>query len=99
MDPEESVRPCCSEATCPLEEISLALDPDDPLPERIRFAACKIAETCGKLSASILRQCFPKIFEAPSECRLCDEFVLAYQTERDGLEGKRDIDGRRGSAG
>ena len=96
MDESKS-RPCCHEETCPREEISRLTDPGGPMSARARFAACKIAETCGKLSTENLRYCFSKMFEAPPECQLCDEFLLAYKIERDAQLGKRDIEESRSS--
>ena len=82
-------RPCCNESTCPREEISKWLNPDAPESQRVRRAACKVAAVCGSVTRDSLRECFSIMFEAPPECRLCDEFVLAYETERDALEGQR----------
>jgi len=86
---ENCSRPCCDESSCPREEFSRLLNPDAPDSRRARLIACKIAEICGVVTRDTLRRCFSQIFEAPPECWLCDEFIHAYEIERDALEGKR----------
>lgn len=85
-------RNCCKGGDCRLVEFSKLADPDYPIGDRVRKAACEVAGTCGSLTTEELRSCFGKLFEAPVECSLCDDFVAAYQIERDALSGKRDIE-------
>jgi hypothetical protein len=84
-------RPCCGEEQCPRIEISEILSPDDPLPDRVRRAARKVAEVCGAVHAAELQSCFSKIFDASPDCQLCDEFMLAYKLEWESQFNKQDI--------
>lgn len=88
-------RNCCEEGNCLRTELDQLFAPESSLPDRINVAACAVAHTCGKLSAEDLQFCFSRLFEITPECSLCDAFRIAYQTERDALAGKRDIEKKR----
>ena len=86
---------CCDDGHCLKTELSELLDPESPIVDRVTVAACAVAHTCGKLTNDDLKFCFSKLFEISTDCRLSRQFVTAYQTERDALEGKRDIEKHR----
>jgi len=86
MPHDRFLRPCCGRDLCPRGELSSLLETGDLIPDRDRRAACIVAELCGKFPEAILWQCCSRLFEAPPECRLCDEFVITYQIERDAFE-------------
>jgi len=74
-------RPCCDEESCTRADISRLIEPESPLPERVRVVGRAIAWTCEKLSPEDLERCFSRWFQLPPECTLCDEFARAYQDE------------------
>jgi hypothetical protein len=80
--------PCCGEESCPRADISRLIEPDSLLSDRVRVVARAVAWTCEELSAGEVRQCFSRWFQLPPECSLCDEFLLAYQTEYAVLSSK-----------
>jgi hypothetical protein len=82
-------RPCCDEESCPRADISRLMEPESPLPDRVRIVARAVAWTCEKLGPEDIKQCFSRWFQLPPECMLCDEFVRAYQDEYDALSPKR----------
>jgi len=88
-------RPCCDEDSCVRKEIAHLLDPEAPIEDRICTAASAVALTCGNLNPSELRYCASKMLDVPPECDLASTFVMAYQTERDALDGKRDLEKKR----
>ncbi len=88
-------RPCCDEDACVRKDIAHLLDPDAPIEDRICTAASAVALTCGDLNPSELRYCASRMFDVPPECDLARTFLVAYQTERDALDGKRDLEQRR----
>lgn len=88
-------RPCCDEDACVRKDIAHLLDPDLPIEDRICTAASAVALTCGSLNPSELRYCASRMFDVPPECDLASTFIAAYQTERDALDGKRDLEHRR----
>lgn len=92
-------RNCCDDGNCLRTELAQLYDPESPLVDRVNLAACAVAHTCGKLTSEELQFCFSRLFEIAPECTLCDAFVVAYQTERDALAGKRDIQRRRAVVG
>jgi len=91
-------RSCCDEDACIRKDIENLLDPDSLIEDRICVAATAVARTCGKLNPTELHFCASRLFDVPAECDLARTFMIAYQTERDALEGKRDLERRR-SAG
>jgi hypothetical protein len=88
-------RSCCGTDCCIRKDIEDLLDPDSAIEDRICVTATAVARTCGSLSASELEGCVTKLFDVPGECHLAKTFVVAYQTERDALDGRRDIEARR----
>ncbi len=88
---ETEIRPCCDEPYCPREEISRFTDPDKPLSQRVRLIACRIADSCGPRPEETLRLCFSRLFDIPPECRMCDEFLDAYQMAEQALEAREEI--------
>ena len=98
-NPESPFRPlarsCCDEDTCIRKDLATLVDPDSPIEDRVYVAASAVAHTCGKLTAEELSVCATRLFDSPPECDLTKAFVIAYQTERDALAGRRDIEKRR----
>jgi hypothetical protein len=92
-------RNCCEDGNCLRTELAQLFDPQSSLADRVNVAACAVAHTCGNLDYDELRFCFSRLFEIAPECSLCDAFIVAYQTERDALAGKRDIQKRRAAGG
>lgn len=92
-------RNCCEDGNCLRTKLAQLFDPSSCLVDRVNVAACAVAHTCGKLNSEELQFCFSRLFEIAPECTLCDAFVVAYQTERDALAGKRDIQKRRAAGG
>ena len=90
-----AARPCCDEDTCVRRDIANLLDPESPIVDRVCVAASAVARTCGKLTPAELRFCASRLFDVPGECDLAKTFLVAYQTERDALEGKLDLEKRR----
>jgi hypothetical protein len=90
-----AARPCCDEDVCVRKDIANLLDPNAPIVDRICVAASAVARTCGKLSPAELSVCASRLFDVPGECDLAKTFLVAYQTERDALEGQRDLEKRR----
>jgi len=88
-------RPCCDDGACIRKDISNLLDPEAPIEDRIVVAATAVARTCGSLNPQELETCVSRLFEVPVDCRLSKSFVIAYQTERDALDGRREIEERR----
>lgn len=88
-------RTCCDEDTCIRKDIAHLLEPDSPIEDRIYTAASAVARTCGSLTPQELNLCASRLFDSPSECDLTKAFVIAYQTERDAIAGRRDIEKRR----
>jgi hypothetical protein len=80
---------CRGENTCIRAELTQRLDPDSSIVDRLLVAACVAAQTCRSLGANDLRSCASKLFDVPAECKLTDAFVMAYQTERDRMAGRR----------
>ena len=80
---------CRGENTCIRAELTKLLDPDGSIVDRLLVAACVAAQTCRSVGANDLRSCASKLFDVPRECRLTDAFVMAYQTERDRMAGRR----------
>ena len=89
--------PCCDEDTCIKKDIEALLEPDSSITDRVRVAACAVARTCGRLSPDDLSFCAAQLFEVTPECHLTEEFIVAYQIERDTLDGKREIAKNRGA--
>jgi hypothetical protein len=88
-------RPCCDEDACIRKDIAHLVDPDSPIEDRICTAASAVARSCGKLTPAELRFCASRLFDVPAECDLAKTFMIAYQTERDALAGKKDLEKRR----
>jgi hypothetical protein len=88
---------CCDEDTCIKKDIEELLEPDSSITDRVRVAACAVARTCGRLSPDDLSFCAAQLFEVTPECHLTEEFIVAYQIERDALDGKREIAKNRGA--
>jgi len=88
-------RPCCDEEACVRKDIAHLLDPEYSIEDRICTAASAVALTCGNLNPAELRYCAARLLDVPPECELANTFVMAYQTERDALDGKRDLENRR----
>lgn len=84
-------RSCCS-GSCIRRNIADPLDPGFPIEDRICVLAAAVARTCGSLNLKELEFCVTRLFDVPLECELIGLFVAAYQTERDALEGRRDIE-------
>jgi hypothetical protein len=82
-------RECRGQNTCIRARLTELLDPDGSIVDRLLVAACVAAQTCRSLGASDLRRCASKLFDVPTECKLTDAFVMAYQTERDRMAGRR----------
>lgn len=80
----ERTRPCCNEAVCPREEISRVIEPSAPAAESARKAGAFVAGVCADLDAEKLARCFSRLFGIGPECRLFEEFSLAY-----GSRGRR----------
>ncbi len=80
---------CRGKNTCIRAELTKLLDPDSPIVDRLLLAACVAAQTCRSLGANDLRNCASKLFDVPPQCKLTDAFVMAYQTERDRMAGRR----------
>jgi PilZ domain-containing protein len=72
---------CCGEESCPRADISRLMEPDSPLPERVRVVARAVAWTCEEMSPENVKKCFSRWFQLPQECSLCDEFLRVYQEE------------------
>ena len=89
---------CCEDGNCLKTELSRLFDPDSAIEDRVTVAACAVAHTCKNLECSELEFCFTKLFDTPSDCRLCEQFVVAYQIERDAIAGKREIDRKKKAA-
>ncbi len=96
---ESSLRPparsCCDQDTCIRKDLATLGDPDSPIEDRVYVAASAVARTCGKLTVDELSVCASRLFDSPPECDLTKAFVIAYQTERDALAGRHDIEKRR----
>ena len=90
--------PCCDDGSCLKTELSRLSDPDSPILDRVTVAACAVAHTCKNLDGAELEFCFSTLFETTPDCRLCQDFVVAYQTERDAIAGKWDIEKRNAAA-
>jgi hypothetical protein len=88
-------RPCCDEDACIRKDIANLLDPESPIADRICVAAAAVARTCGKLNPAEQLFCASRLFDLPAECDLAKTFTIAYQTERDALDGKRDLERKR----
>src|SRR5580704_11190180 len=80
---------CRRPDTCIQAELTQLLDPDGSIVDRVLLAACVAAQTCRSVGANDLRSCASKLFDVPPECKLTDAFVMAYQTERDRMAGRR----------
>jgi len=91
MDRPTRPRPCCDLDTCIKKDLAELLEPDSSIVERVHVAACAVARTCGKLTPDQLSFCAAQLFETTPECQLTSEFIIAYQIERDTLDGKRQI--------
>ena len=89
-------RSCCT-GSCIRKNIANPLDPGSAIEERLCVLAAAVARTCGSLDPQELEFCVTRLFDVPPECDLTKLFVAAYQTERDALEGRRDIDAQRTS--
>jgi hypothetical protein len=85
-------RPCCNQDTCIGKGLTNLLEPASSIVDRICLAACVVAQTCGGIDRSDLRDCASNLFDVPAECELASAFVLAYQTERDAMAGRRDLE-------
>jgi hypothetical protein len=83
---------CRGQNTCIRAELADLLDQDSSIVDRLLVAACVAAQTCRSLGASDLRSCASKLFDVPAECTLTDAFVMAYQTERDRMAGRRQME-------
>jgi hypothetical protein len=70
------------------------LEPESPIVDRICIAACVVAQTCSNLDLDDLRQCASKLFDVPPECELTRAFITAYQTERDAMAERKDLERR-----
>jgi len=92
--PPGNLRPCCEGDSCIRKQLDNLLDPAAPIVERIHITACEVARTCGSLEKEDLHSCAGKLFELTPECDLTELFVIAYQTERDALDGRRDLEKR-----
>ncbi len=92
-------RPCCDEDSCIRKDIANLMEPDSPIEDRVYVAASAVARTCGSLTADELSVCASRLFDSPAGCDLTRAFVIAYQTERDALAGRRDIENRRAAGG
>ena len=84
-------RPCCDEDACIRKDIANLLEPESSIEDRVCLAASAVARTCGKLNPAELRFCASRLFDVPAECDLAKTFLVAYQTERDALDGERDL--------
>lgn len=80
---------CRGQDTCIRAELTELLDPDGSIVDRLLLGACVAAQTCRSLGANDLRSCASKLFDVPADCKLTDAFVMAYQTERDRMAGRR----------
>jgi len=92
-------RTCCGEVTCPRADISRLMEPESPLPDRVRIVARAVAWTCEEMSPENVKKCFSRWFQLPPECSMCDEFLRAYQEEYAAVSSRPAIEKYRVAGG
>ncbi len=83
---------CCDQDTCIRKQLASLLEPDSPIVDRICVAACVVAQTCHNLEEDDLRLCASRLFDVSPECELTNAFIVAYQTERDAMANRKDME-------
>jgi hypothetical protein len=85
MSPDNTVRPCCDDSSCPRADIVRLLSPDEPIENDVDELAFVVAHRCGFLDRNGLAFCFTRAFEMPTECQLFDRFCTRYSVEMQAL--------------
>lgn len=88
-------RPCCGEYYCLRQQLSIPIDSESLITERINLVAGKVTRSCQSLNSEPALLC-RMLFVFASECYLTEAFVA--RIERDMLAGRPAIEQQKAVA-